>query len=105
MCTLSTISTPFYQSSTTMLSRLRLPQELLDSAKERLLGQDPPAEGVVLARSISLESYQKFCEAEKNLPVKIRLVNGEVVAYEVPLGPHGTAASQVCQQISRWCYQ
>jgi len=106
MCNLSTISTPFYQPSTTMQStRLRLPQELLDSAKERLLGQDPPAEGVVLARNISLESYQKFCEAEKNLPVKIRLVNGEVIAYEVPLGPHGTTAIQVTQQILRWCYQ
>lgn len=55
----------------TQSSRLRLPQELLDAAKEHLLGQDPPAEGVVLARNISFESYLKFCEDEKDLPVKI----------------------------------
>ncbi|RGB25792.1 hypothetical protein C1646_771271 [Rhizophagus diaphanus] len=84
-------------------SRLRLSQELLDSVKERLLEPNPPAEGVVLARNISLESYQNFCKAEKNIPVKIRLVNGEVVAYEIPLGPHGTAAGTVAASIARWC--
>ncbi|GBB97658.1 hypothetical protein RclHR1_03030002 [Rhizophagus clarus] len=88
-----------------MQSRLSLSQELLNSAKERLLGQDPPAEGVVLARNISLESYQKFCEAEKNLPVKIRLVNGEIIAYELPLGPHGTAAFHVGALMNKWCNQ
>jgi hypothetical protein len=103
MCTLSTISTSFYQSSATMRSpKLRISQELLDSAKERLLEPSPPAEGVVLARNMLLESYQNFCKAEKNLPVKIRLVNGEVVAYEMPLGPHGTVAGEVSALIRGW---
>ena len=75
--------------------RLKLLQELLDSAKERLLGQNLPAEGIVLARNILLESYQNFCKAEKNLPVKIRLVNREIVAYEISLGFHGTVAGEV----------
>jgi len=85
--------------------RLKLLQELLDSAKERLLGQNPPAEGIVLARNISLESYQNFCKAEKNLPVKIRLVNGEIVAYEIPLGPHGTVAGELSALIRGWSNQ
>ncbi|CAB4390998.1 unnamed protein product [Rhizophagus irregularis] len=102
MFSLSTISTSFYQPSAIMRSpKLRISPELLDSARERLLEPSPP-EGVVLARNISLESYQNFCKAEKNLPVKIRLVNGEVVAYEIPLGPHGTVAGEVSALIRGW---
>ncbi|GBC42299.2 hypothetical protein GLOIN_2v1715383 [Rhizophagus irregularis DAOM 181602=DAOM 197198] len=80
-------------STTPRNSELKLSQGLLESAKKRLLGQNPPEKGVVLVKNVSFESYVKFCEAENNLPIKTRLINGNVVAYESALSSHGTAAA------------
>ncbi|CAB5394807.1 unnamed protein product [Rhizophagus irregularis] len=78
-------------TNSSTLSEIGLSQELLVSARNSLLGQDPPERGVILAENISFESFQNFCETEPKLPVKIRLVNGTIVAYEVTLTPHGSA--------------
>lgn len=70
------------------------PKNFLNQQRS-VLGQNPPEEEVVLAKNVSLESYVKFCEAKNNLPIKTRSINGNVVAYELPLTPHGAAASEV----------
>jgi hypothetical protein len=70
-----------------------------------LLGQNPPERGVILAENVSLESYAKFCESEPKLPVKIRLVNGKIIAYEVTLAPHAVAVFEVSAMLHRWSEQ
>jgi hypothetical protein len=103
MYSLSTISTSSYQYSTTPRnSRLKLPQTILDSARERLLGQNPPEGGVILDRNISLESYVKYRETEEDHSVQIRLLDGEIIAYELPLKPHGSAVIQVSSSLYSW---
>ncbi|CAB4436456.1 unnamed protein product [Rhizophagus irregularis] len=92
-------------STTPRNSELKLSQGLLESAKKRLLGQNPPEEGVVLVKNVSFESYVKFCEAENNLPIKTRLINGNVVAYESALSSHGTAAGEVFGLMRVWSDQ
>ncbi|CAG8649511.1 uncharacterized protein OCT59_007715 [Rhizophagus irregularis] len=92
-------------TNSSTLSEIGLSQELLVSARNSLLGQDPPERGVILAENISLESFQNFCETEPKLPVKIRLVNGTIVAYEVTLTPHGSAVCNVNGLAYDWSKQ
>jgi hypothetical protein len=79
-----------------------LSQDILNTARNRLLEPNPPQEGIILAENISFESYVNFCETEPKLPVRIRLINGKVIAYEVLLGPHSSASFQVCFLICNW---
>lgn len=50
---------------------------------------------VIVAKNISLANFAK-------LPVRIRLVNGKIEAYEVPSRPHGEVAFRVAQFVSAW---
>ncbi|RGB37672.1 hypothetical protein C1646_756635 [Rhizophagus diaphanus] len=92
-------------STTPQNAEFKLSQGLLESAKKCLLGEYPPEEGVVLAKNVSLGNYVKFCETESNLPVKIRLINGNVVAYELAQTSHGTAAGEVFGLMRAWSNQ
>ena len=42
--------------------------------------------------------YVRYCD-EKDHPAQTRLVNGEIIAYELPLTAHGSAVIQVS---NRW---
>ncbi|PKY48301.1 hypothetical protein RhiirA4_544530 [Rhizophagus irregularis] len=68
-----------------------LAQHVLEAARDSLLEQETQ---IILAENISLEGFLKvFLENEQDLPVKIRLVDGKVIAYEVALTPHAVVAS------------
>jgi Uma2 family endonuclease len=94
-------SSSYQYSTSSRTPKLRLSQDVLDVAKNRLLDKNPPQEGIVLATNVSLESYVDFCE-EKKLPVKLRLINGKVVAYELPQREHSSATFNVGLLISEW---
>jgi len=54
---------------------------------------------IILAENISFESFLKvfldYIENEKDLPIKIHLVNNKIIAYEIALIPHMIIAGYV----------
>jgi hypothetical protein len=78
------------------MSRFELTQDVLETARDSLLEQETQ---IILAENISLEDFLKvfldYIENEQDLPVKIRLVDGKVIAYETALTPHAVVASYV----------
>ncbi|CAG8561921.1 10168_t:CDS:2 [Ambispora gerdemannii] len=52
--------------------------------------------------NVSLEAYIKYCEIERKLPVSIRLVEGKIIAYEVPLTSHALVAGEIASLIRTW---
>ncbi|CAG8607011.1 2903_t:CDS:2 [Acaulospora morrowiae] len=91
-------------------TQLRLRKELLNLARERLLAVQQEEnmeasenmEPIVIAENVSLEAYINFCKTEQKLPVRIRLVDGKVIAYEVPLSNHGMVAGEIAFLIHSW---
>src|SRR5947207_14239414 len=79
-----------------MSSKFEFTQDFLESSRDHLLEQETQ---IILAEDVSLEVFLKvyldYIENEQDLPVKIRLVNGKVIAYEVALTPHAVVASYV----------
>ncbi|RUS27057.1 hypothetical protein BC938DRAFT_483766 [Jimgerdemannia flammicorona] len=100
--------------STHKVKKFQPAKDLLDSARVRLLAfwQEDDMEvetdvntktgEIIIAENISLKSYQKYRESEPKLPVNIRLVNEKVIAYEVPLTPHGVVATRITSLILAW---
>ncbi|CAI2193652.1 18575_t:CDS:2 [Funneliformis geosporum] len=79
-----------------MSSKFKLTQDLFESARNQLLEQETQ---IILAKNVSLEDFLKvyldYTKNEQNRPVKIRLVNKKVIAYEVALTPHGVVANYI----------
>src|ERR1051325_141665 len=79
-----------------MSSKFELTQDLLKSVRDRLLEQETQ---IILAENVTLEGFLKvyldYIKNEQGLPVKIRLVDNKVIAYEVHLISRGTAVSYV----------
>ncbi|KAF9342598.1 hypothetical protein BGX26_007209, partial [Mortierella sp. AD094] len=70
-------------------------------AKSQLLSQ--PSNGpVTLAQGISREVYSKYLSSHEDIPVRIRLMNGSVEAYEVPLDPHNEVGGRIMILVGRW---
>ncbi|GBC10450.1 hypothetical protein RclHR1_09640001 [Rhizophagus clarus] len=86
-----TASTSLSQRTSTS-SKFKLSQKLLESARARLLEQETQ---VTLAENVSIENFIDYIENEQDLPVKIRLVDKKVIAYEVVLTPHGVVTGYV----------
>ncbi|CAG8615029.1 7776_t:CDS:1 [Racocetra fulgida] len=88
----------------------RLSKEPLTKAREQLLTfqQDEKMEinenmkPIIIAENVSLDSYIKHRKTERKLPVRIRLVDGNVQAYEVPLSSHGAVAFKIGHLICNW---
>ncbi|CAG8597546.1 15944_t:CDS:1, partial [Dentiscutata heterogama] len=81
----------------------------LNSARDRLLAfQQEKMEAeefvkpIIIAKNVSLETYTEYCKAERKLPVKIRLIDGNIIAYEVPLTDHGVVVSKFLILINNW---
>src|ERR1043165_9398471 len=92
--TASTSSSTSLSHLSSTSSNFELTQDLLESARDQLLEKEETQ--VVLAENVSLENFLKFyLENEQDLPVKIRLEDKKVIAYEVPLTPHGVVAGYV----------
>ena|ERR1044072_2233224 len=79
-----------------MSSKFELNQDLLESARVRLLEPPEQETQIILAENVSPEDYLKvYLENEQKLPVKIRLVDKRVIAYEVALTPHGAVVCHI----------
>ncbi|CAG8595061.1 1255_t:CDS:2 [Rhizophagus irregularis] len=94
--TSTTLTSSSTLSQRTSMSSFELTQEVLEAARDSLLEQETQ---IILAENISLEGFLKvfldYIENEQDLPVKIRLVDGKVTAYEVALTPHAVVASYI----------
>ena len=87
-------------------TRLRLSKELLNQARERLLllavreedlevSEEDDIKPIIIAENVSLEAYVKYCNTERKLPVKIRLANGKIIAYEVSHTDHSVVTIKI----------
>ena len=92
----------------TYINRIRLSSEILDSARATLLeaaqreeAADVPNE-VVLLENVSLERYIRYRNNRPTLNVNIRLLDGKIVAYEVPLDDHSAPASTLDRLMGGW---
>ncbi|RHZ52760.1 hypothetical protein Glove_457g83 [Diversispora epigaea] len=98
--------------STTTSSRsapIQLSKELLKQARDRLLEfqnekmeASEDAEPIIIAQNVSLEAYIKYIKTERKLPIRIRLVNGKIIAHEIPLSSHGAVANRISFLILAW---
>ncbi|RIA98322.1 hypothetical protein C1645_750248 [Glomus cerebriforme] len=107
--------------------RLKLGRKTLDSAKEQLLAlqerevtevlvtegvvieekeeeeeEEELETGIVVAKNISLETYLNYHKQETGLTVDMRLLDGNVIIYEVPLGPHAAVAGEIGKLMGIW---
>src|SRR5687767_5683309 len=101
-------------------------KEKLELAKKRLLELDreeslieesTPSESkttkntmtrkIVVFSGVSLERYRKFRGEGKlkRFNVYIRLVKGEIIAYEMPSPAHGFLAVELATNLSNWSNQ
>jgi len=51
---------------------------------------------------VSLEAYVKYCNTERKLPVKIRLANGKIMAYEVSHTDHSVVTIEIVCLMKAW---
>src|SRR5262249_10673272 len=51
--------------------------------------------GIIIKENISMEAFLRFIDKEPKLLFKIRLIDGRIIAYEVPGGPHSKTANRV----------
>ncbi|CAG8591799.1 12386_t:CDS:1 [Acaulospora morrowiae] len=96
-------------SSRMQSTSLRLSNESLDQVRDRLLAfQEEKMEAnedtkpIIIRENVSIETYIKYWEVERKLPVSIRLVEGKIIAYEVPLTSHGIVAGEIAFLIRSW---
>lgn len=90
-------STALTPSSTSLsrrssVSSFELSEDLLESARVRLLEQETQ---VVLAEDISIENFIDYIEKEPDLLIKIRLVDKKVIAYETVSTPRAVVSSYI----------
>ncbi|CAI2179704.1 15881_t:CDS:2, partial [Funneliformis geosporum] len=50
---------------------------------------------ILIKENVSLEAYIKYHKTERKLPVSICLIDGKIIAYEVPLSPHRTVVFRI----------
>ena len=88
---------------------LRLSKESLNQARDRLLAfqkgemeANEDMKPIIIRENVSLKAYIKYCEIERKLPVRIRLVEGKIIAHEVPLTSHGAVAGEIAFLIRSW---
>ncbi|KAF9116175.1 hypothetical protein BGX27_004515 [Mortierella sp. AM989] len=82
-------------------NRLRIAKFQFEKAKYQLLSQ--PSNGpVTLAQGISLEVYSKYRSSHEDSPIHIRLVNGNVEAYEIPRRPHTSVTGLIMISVGLW---
>lgn len=111
-----------------MLSAVQfnLPKKLLDSAIVRLSeiqhqvaeeeeeGPEPIGESdkeeddeddsaeIILAKNISLKKYTAYRDRHPRLPVKLRLDENRIIAYELPYGPHTRPCGKITMAMGNW---
>ncbi|GBB92081.1 hypothetical protein RclHR1_01960031 [Rhizophagus clarus] len=109
-------------------NKLRLGKKVLESAKEQLIAlqeredtgvlvteidnedddneeeeeEDKLESGIIVATNISLETYQNYYKEEAKLTVDMRLLDGNVIIYEVPLGPHAAVGGEFTRLMIMW---
>src|SRR5437764_6968546 len=108
LCSSSNISTT-PTSSHIQSTPLHLSKKLLNQARDRLLAfQEERMEAnedmkpIVIKENVSLNAYIKYCETERKLPVSIRLIDGKIIAHEVPLTSHGVVVGEISFLICNW---
>ncbi|KAF9998792.1 hypothetical protein BGZ79_007547 [Entomortierella chlamydospora] len=82
-------------------NRLRITELQFEKARNQLLNQ-PSSGPVTLAQGISLEVYSKYLSSHEDLPVRTRLMDGNVEAYELPLDPHTNVTGRIISMIGGW---
>ncbi|CAG8459722.1 6464_t:CDS:2 [Paraglomus brasilianum] len=99
--TVSTVSTSSHMP-------LRLSKKLLNQARDRLLALqeklevDEDTKPIIIAENVSLGDYIKYRKTDRKLPVRIRLVDGKILAYEVPLTSHGAVVGRISKMVVVW---
>ena len=59
-------------------------------------------EPIIIRENVSLKAYIKYCEIERKFPVRIRLVEGKIIAHELPLTEHGAVSWRIGALIYTW---
>ena len=83
-------------------------KESLNQARDRLLAFQEGVEAnedmkpIIIKDNVSLKAYIKYCEIERKLPVRIRLVEGKIIAHELPFTSHGAVAWRIGAMIYTW---
>ena len=79
--------------------------------KDSIIEESTPAEStitedsrIVVFSDVSLERYRKFRgEGElKRSNIYVRLVKGEIIAYEIPSSAHGYTATELAFKLKTW---
>ncbi|CAG8434362.1 1363_t:CDS:2 [Diversispora eburnea] len=73
--TVSTVATSHMQSPLRLKDRLNQARDRLLAYQEKKIEM---SEDIIIAENVSLEAYIKYLEAERKLPVRIRLVDGRI---------------------------
>ena len=58
--------------------------------------------GIVIDSKISLGVYLDFCEKKPRIPVKHRLIDGRIEAYETPVEPHSLVQGKLIGIMDNW---
>jgi len=78
----------------------------LFSARERLLElrkkEDLATSEIIIAENVSLEDYSRFRKSHQKSPVRLCLMDGRIIAYEVPLDPHILVVGKVMASMVIW---
>jgi hypothetical protein len=58
---------------------------------------------IVVVSGVSLERYRKFFKEERRrFNVYVRLIKGEVIAYELPSPAHGSVVAEIAHMLRSW---
>ncbi|CAG8547483.1 2643_t:CDS:1 [Paraglomus occultum] len=58
--------------------------------------------GIVVASNVPRETYLEFCDGEPKVSVKYRLIDGKVVAHDLPLDPHSRVQGVLTGEMYTW---
>jgi hypothetical protein len=56
--------------------------------------------GFVVADNVSLEGFLRYIGREPNIAVQMRLIDGKVIAYELPLTPHSETVERILTRVA-----
>ncbi|CAG8677380.1 1423_t:CDS:1, partial [Paraglomus occultum] len=58
--------------------------------------------GIIVASNVPRETYLEFCNREPKVSVKYRLIDGKVIAHDLPLDPHSTVQGVLTGEMYNW---
>src|SRR5688572_3438348 len=72
------------------------------TAEKKSIEEDTKAREFVVLSDVSLEEFNELCTQARNFQICIRLVKGEVIAYEIPSPSYTFVAGHLIHLIRTW---